>query len=285
MSNNAIPDRELFIRWMQFGLYSPVFRAHGSQSPREPFMYDEETTALLREVIQQRYRILPYIYSSAYQTYSEGVPIMRPLFLDHGPDELTLLESDAYHFGDWLLVRPVTEPQSTLERLSEQGEPAQIELPAGSSWWHFPSLRRVQGLSVPLPQELEAVPAFAREGAIIPLQSTGRPDPNAGVTTTGWDSLLVLPSATETSYVVYSDDGVRNEPTNAEYLQVELSATELQFSGAASARSITLQTAADLVPADASALWEVSDSSNSGVATREVSIGIGDTVIRLWQED
>lgn len=108
------PSPELYLRWLQFGIFTPQVRPHGAGSPREPWAFGEEVEALARATIRLRYRLLPYIYTMAYQLFAEGLPYVRPLTLETD-DPAFLREGNMYMFGDHLLVAPVTEEgQKTL---------------------------------------------------------------------------------------------------------------------------------------------------------------------------
>lgn len=103
------PDKETFIRWMQFGALSPVFRPHCTKDVvrfREPWAYDEETLRIVREYYNLRYRLLPLLYRYAYESYEEGLPICRPLGMQYPQDKRALKEMGEYLIGD-LLVAPV----------------------------------------------------------------------------------------------------------------------------------------------------------------------------------
>lgn len=104
------PGKEGFIRWMQFGTLSPVFRPHctnHAKPTREPWQYDEETLDIVREYNNLRYRLLPVIYKSAYNSYQTGEPICKPLGWEYTNDKNALKRFDEYMLGNDILVRPV----------------------------------------------------------------------------------------------------------------------------------------------------------------------------------
>lgn len=105
------PDKELFIRWMQFGTLSPVFRPHCTNTverTREPWMYDGETLDIVREYNNLRYRLLPVIYRSAYESYENGAPIFKALGWNYPEDKKAAELNDEYMLGENLLIKPVT---------------------------------------------------------------------------------------------------------------------------------------------------------------------------------
>uniref|UniRef100_A0A672N340 Glucosidase II alpha subunit n=1 Tax=Sinocyclocheilus grahami TaxID=75366 RepID=A0A672N340_SINGR len=110
------PSTELLVRWYQTGAYQPFFRAHAhlDTTRREPWLFGPENTALIREVIRQRYALLPYWYQLFFQAYRTGMPVMRPLWVDYPKDTATFTIDDEFLIGSDLLVHPVTEEGSLL---------------------------------------------------------------------------------------------------------------------------------------------------------------------------
>jgi alpha-D-xyloside xylohydrolase len=105
--------RELFTRWYQFGAFNPIFRIHGTQIEREPYLFkklDPPMYQALLEITHLRYRLMPYLYSLSWKVTSEGYTLLRALPLDF-PDDLRVRRiSDAFQFGPAFLVHPVTRP-------------------------------------------------------------------------------------------------------------------------------------------------------------------------------
>lgn len=98
--------KDVFIRWSQFGLFSSHSRLHGTTT-REPWAYDEETKQILKEFVQLRYRLLPYIWKTAKECVEEGVPFIRPMILEYQEDKTACKIWDQYFFGSDLIVAPV----------------------------------------------------------------------------------------------------------------------------------------------------------------------------------
>lgn len=106
------PDKEGFIRWMQFGTLSPVFRPHCTlfvERTREPWVYDGETLDIVREYNNLRYRLLPVIYKNAYLSYTDGIPAFRALGWEYPADKRALNCKDAYMLGNDILISPVAD--------------------------------------------------------------------------------------------------------------------------------------------------------------------------------
>jgi alpha-D-xyloside xylohydrolase len=165
---------ELLIRWFQFGAFCPIFRIHGFRSETEMWKYGPDVEQILRQYDKLRYRLLPYIYSSAWDVTDRGDIVMKALPFVY-PEESSLRQvSDQYLFGDSLLVNPVTEPHATTRS---------VLLPAGDSWvdfWTGQSHRGGQTVVADAP--LDHIPILVKEGSIVPLgpdvqSAAGKQDP------------------------------------------------------------------------------------------------------------
>jgi alpha-D-xyloside xylohydrolase len=154
--------RELFVRWFQFGTFSPIFRVHGTRSTdqNELWSYGPEAQKILTDYDRLRYELMPYIYSVAWKTTSEGYTPMRPLVMDFRTDPRALNIGDQFMFGPAILVNPVTEEKATSRHLY---------LPQ-TKWYDFWTGAVVDGgKAIDTPAPLERVPLFVRAGSIIPV--------------------------------------------------------------------------------------------------------------------
>lgn len=163
---SANPDdsryRELYIRWFQFGAFCPVFRAHGTRTTNqnEIWSYGPDAQKILTAYDQLRYRLMPYIYSVAWQVTNQGYTFMRPLVMDFPSDTRAQNIGDQFLFGPSILVNPVTEPGATSRHLY---------LP-GALWYDFWTGATTQGQrTIDSPANLERLPLYVRAGSIVPL--------------------------------------------------------------------------------------------------------------------
>ena len=163
---SANPDdpayRELYIRWFQFGTFCPIFRAHGTRTTNqnEIWSYGTEAQKTLAAYDNLRYRLMPYIYSLAWKTTSEGYTIMRPLVMDFREDTRAQNIGDQFLFGPSILVSPVTEPGAATRRLY---------LP-NAKWYDFWTGAAVQGgRTLDAPSPIDRMPLYIRAGSIVPL--------------------------------------------------------------------------------------------------------------------
>ena len=125
--NSLDSDKELFVRWFEWGTFCPIFRAHGKPRPF-PWEYDKETEAILKKFDRLRYRLMPYIYSQAGLVTFSGGTIMRPLVMDFQNDTKALQTWDEFLFGPSLLVCPIYEKGITQK---------EVYLPGQGQWYDF----------------------------------------------------------------------------------------------------------------------------------------------------
>ena len=162
--NNISTDPELVLRWMQFCVFQPIFRTHGSsQSGCERRIWKFSNFDLQRETFQLRYTLVPYIYTAARQAYDTGISICRPLYYEWPEENKAYSIEDEYLFGDDILVSPISTPASS-DGTSER----KTWLPEGS-WFDICRNRiRFGGKTITDQYDLSEIPYFIRLGSIIP---------------------------------------------------------------------------------------------------------------------
>lgn len=202
------PTPELMVRWNSLGVYTPMFRNHAAQgmNMREPWEWGEDNENIIRKDIEQRYKLLPYIYSGFYQSCQNGMPLSRTLAIDYTWDENVYDErfQNQSLFGDSILVAPVKSTELT----------ADVYLPAGE-WYRFSSNEYFEGGQVQnVPAPLNDLPVFIKGGAIIPMQSLiqSTSDDNDGVL-----YIHIWNGATTNEFVYYEDDGISYSYENGGY--------------------------------------------------------------------
>ncbi|MBK9051663.1 MAG: DUF5110 domain-containing protein [Chloroflexi bacterium] len=161
-------EPELYARWVQFGLFSPILRLHSSKNTfleRRPWAYDAEIYKVVQKAMQLRHAFIPYIYTMAWHNEQKGVALVRPLYHDYPHEEAAYHCLQQYLFGADLLVAPYTTPADKATRLSRQT----VWLPEGD-WYHFFTGAFWRGgRNLTVYGLLEDIPVFARAGAVIPL--------------------------------------------------------------------------------------------------------------------
>jgi len=201
------PGGELFARWLQLGVFTPLMRAHSAINERnkEPWEFGEEFTEINRKTISLRYRFLPYVYTIMREASVTGMPAMRPLTFVYPDREDYLGDVSEFLFGNNLLVAPV---------LTQGQTQRDVKLPAGG-WYDFYSGRRYSGNSrVRVDAPLGHLPLFARAGAILPLQQ-----PVQYTSPIDTLTLVVFPPEgdQETVTTLYEDDGTSFSYVEGEY--------------------------------------------------------------------
>jgi len=161
------PSAELFTRWFQAAALLPFFRTHCAvfARRREPWVFGEPTLAIVRDFLLLRERLMPYLYTLAYEANQTGAPLVRPLFFDY-PDCLDLRAvDDLFMVGPSLLVAPVLE---------EGANERQIVLPPGR-WFDFWTDDIVEGgQTISAALTLERIPIYVRDGSVLPLAMAGK---------------------------------------------------------------------------------------------------------------
>ena len=155
-------NRELFIRWFQFGTFSPIFRIHG-KGERALFSdnWDAKTKSILLNYDNLRYRLLPYIYSLSRKVTNKGYTIMRSLAFDFREDANIKSIPDQYMFGPAFLVNPVTERGK---------EKRSVYLPKSTKWFDFWTGQTFDGgQAIDAPAPVETIPLYIKAGSVIPM--------------------------------------------------------------------------------------------------------------------
>lgn len=178
---------ELYVRWFQFSAFCPLFRSHGrawklrlpwgwdlgtpgplegaekSLGPHWPpaeELHDAQVEGICREYLNLRYRLLPFIYSSAAQAHATGLALIRPVWLADPTDREALSRDDEFLFGNSFLVAPVLRPGARQRA---------VYLPAGKWWDHWSGEATEGGREVSRPVDLRTLPLYVKAGAIVPF--------------------------------------------------------------------------------------------------------------------
>lgn len=153
--------QDLLTRWYQWGAMSPIFRMHGYQTETEPWKYGQKVENNMRKMLNLRYRLLPYIYSEAWQITKKGSTMMRPLVMDFNGDTTSVNQRYQYMFGKSLLVAPIIEPG-----ISKWN----VYLPKSIAWYDFWTGKRFDGgQTIKIDAPLDKIPLFVKAGSIIPM--------------------------------------------------------------------------------------------------------------------
>ena len=212
------PEEELFVRWVQNGIFQPRFSIHSASSDNtvtEPGMF-RKVADIIRDAMLFRYRMAPYLYSAEYEASRTGAPIMRALVYEFQDDPHVYDESFEFLFGRDLLIANVLEPGAKTRS---------VYLPAGCRWYDWnDDFREYQGgRTIEVPVDIATIPMFVREGAVIPM-ALNQPMSMERDHITGLR--LILAPAGSRHYTLYDDDGVSND-----YLKGLYRKTHIHMSG------------------------------------------------------
>ncbi len=245
------PDEELFVRWVQQGIFQARFSIHSVNTDNtvtEPWMY-RNSTGLIRDAILLRYSMAPYLYSAVYEATQTGAPIMRPLVYEFQSDPNCRAEGVQYLFGRDLLVANVVEPGAKTWK---------VYLPAGCKWYDFLTYERYEGGQyIELPVTLKSIPLFIREGAIIPMAENQLMSMERDHVT---DLRLILAPSGERTYTLYDDDGVSNDYLKAGYRKTNIKVTQgvrttVEIAGEGEYRDTVERVTVDMIAKDKSPFW------------------------------
>ncbi len=211
-------DDELNTRWIQFGVFSPIFRTHSADSPftgREPWNFNKRAEWVITDFMRLRHRLFPYLYTMCYRNYEELLPLMRPMYHTH-PEEPGAYEvANEYWFGSELIVSPIT---SKADAVSDRGS-ASVWLPEGRWIDFFTGYVYMGGETLEVYRPLEQMPLFCKAGAIIPMQAHVPQDNRLG----GCQELeIVIAAGASNLFVLYEDDGETLAYQNEEYCKTAL---------------------------------------------------------------
>ncbi|MDQ7048801.1 MAG: glycoside hydrolase family 31 protein [Enterobacterales bacterium] len=238
-------DKELYIRWLQYGVFQPIFRPHGQDHiAPEPVFQDAETISIVRRYIKLRYQLLPYLYNMAYENTTTGMPLMRPLFFDDESDLSLYERTDSYYWGDSLFVSPITEANKNIQK---------IDLPKGIWFDFWNSQRYVGDQTIEITTPLEKLPLLVKAGAFIPMI-----DPINNTNDYQTNKLILHyyadQSVNTSRYQLFVDDGSFNSIKNNQYellnfvaqrndkaLTIDFSRDARQFKSALKTRKIIVQ--------------------------------------------
>ena len=208
--------QELYVRWLQFGLFNPMMRSHGESSRREIWEFGKKGEPVydaIEKAIRMRYKLMPYIYSTAWQVTSNNDSFMRALVMDFAADKNVWDIPDEFMFGRSLLVAPVTHAlfTSTEERKWSEEKvnwnvPATTEvyLPAGANWYDWSTNKFYKGgQTVTAAAPIDRCPLYVKAGSIIPI------GPDVQYTSEKpWNDIEVrIYGGADADFTLYEDEG------------------------------------------------------------------------------
>ncbi|XP_048394270.2 neutral alpha-glucosidase C-like isoform X3 [Stegostoma tigrinum] len=195
------PEPELLVRWYQAAAYQPFFRNHSNAETkrREPWLFGEDNTRIIRETIQERYALLPFWYTLFYMAHTKAEPVIRPLWVNFPEEVNTFAVDDEYMIGEALLVHPVTDSGVTEVNVLLPGK--------GELWYCLRTLQRYDGEQIlHVSVTLESVPIYQRGGTVIPRKTQVLRSTKA-METVSYVLYIALNSENSATGKLFLDDG------------------------------------------------------------------------------
>jgi alpha-D-xyloside xylohydrolase len=239
--------QELYVRWLQYGVFTPMMRSHGTDLKREIYYFGQKGEPIydaIEEAINLRYALLPYIYATSWAVTNEQSSFMRALVMDFSDDKKTWDMNDEYMFGQSILVAPVLEAQYTPEKVvkvdeatgwnkgelkSKAGFPlvdftkamtSSVYLPAGNDWYDFWTNEKYKGgQDISFETTIHSIPLFVKAGAIIPIGPEVQYAEEKA-----WDNLeiRIYPGANG-EFVLYEDEFDNYNYESGKYSEIKFS--------------------------------------------------------------
>ncbi len=209
-------DPELYLRWLQFGVYSPILRTHTSKLPQEerrPFTFPSPHNFLMRDLIRLRHTLAPYIYTENRRCFDTAISLVRPMYYDWPEVTSAYKAREQYMFGDQMLVAPVIQPGD------DHGQAVcEVWLPE-ASWIDTATGERLEGAKkFKRRYLLNEIPVFVRPGAVIPCQPC-KPRLEPGPYRALDISIHPGPGG---NYLLYEDDGVSQDYLQGQFAMVPI---------------------------------------------------------------
>jgi alpha-D-xyloside xylohydrolase len=202
---------ELYVRWLQFATFTPMMRSHGTNAPREIWQFGKKGDKdfdIIEKFINFRYQLLPYLYSTAWETSKNAGSFLRPLFAE---DKQAQNIDNEYLFGKSFLVAPVTEAKQKTK---------QIYLPENTDWYDFWSnIKYSGGQQIATPTHIiDIIPLYIKAGTILPMAQITQ-----YATEKKWDNLeLRIYSGTDGEFTLYEDENENYNYENGKYSTIKM---------------------------------------------------------------
>jgi alpha-glucosidase (family GH31 glycosyl hydrolase) len=202
-------DDELAVRWLQFGVFSPINRLHSVKNPfnsKEPWRYGRDAEQVMTRYLRLRHQLVPYLYTAMWASHTDGVAPVRPMYHGHPADPQAYQVPNQYLFGADLVVAPITSPADPVTGHAE----TTAWLPDGTWFDVLTGHRYDGGRTVALYRTLDDIPVLAPAGAVLPLAL----DPMADVSGDPDELLVKVFAGAAGDYTLVEDDGSAEADTS-----------------------------------------------------------------------
>lgn len=216
--------QQLYVRWLQFGTFCPLMRSHGTNTPREIYQFGKPGSwqfETIAKYIRLRYKLLPYIYSTAWGVTADGDTFMKPLFMNYAHDAEACNVGEQYMFGNSIMVAPVVEPMQTPanEVNMNSTQVRKVYLPEGNLWYDFWNNEQYTGGKwIERVVNISEMPLFVKAGSIIPFGKDVQHTVNYD-----WSELSInVYGGSDGAFTLYSDAGDGYEYENGENCRITM---------------------------------------------------------------
>jgi alpha-glucosidase (family GH31 glycosyl hydrolase) len=213
-------DDDLQVRWLQFGVFSPILRLHSSSSVfnrKEPWMYDGAVKGIMVRFLQLRHRLVPYLYSMNYRCHAQDELLIQPLYYAYPEQPQAYTHPNQYFFGDSLIVCPITAPLNDELRMAG----AALWLPEGMYFDFFTGVRYGGNCEMKMYRTLETIPVLAKAGAIIPMTEATEARQNGAALPSAFE--IRVYGGADGKHRLYEDDGETQAYQNGDCAPTDLS--------------------------------------------------------------
>ncbi len=216
----GVNDDELTTRWIQFGVFSPIFRMHCAcdiMLGREPWNYNLRSEKVISDFMRLRHQLFPYLYTMNYRNYNDLLPLMRPLYHTNPEEKDAYKVKNEYWFGSEFIVAPITKKSDPESQLGC----ADVWLPDGI-WIDWFNGYIYKGGRFEAYRTLEQMPIFLKAGAIVPMQAHVANDNHLGCS----ENLeIIIAAGGNNEFTIYEDDGISENFQNGNFCNTKLSVT------------------------------------------------------------
>ncbi len=219
--HRASKDDELYIRWVQYGLYSPIMRLHSTSNEfmgKEPWKHCWQAEQLAIKTLRERHALIPYLYSMNYRTHKHCFALCEPMYYPYPEEDEAYNVRNQFFFGSELMVCPITEkldPKTNLAKVD-------VWLPKGK-WTDIYTGAVYEGdKKITMYRGIESIPVFAKEGAIIPMS---KDDINNDWTNP--KDMVIRIFSGKGDFTLYEDDGETNAYKKGNFAKTRLAVREL----------------------------------------------------------
>lgn len=171
----GVKDDELAVRWLQFGVFSPVMRLHSTSNEfngKEPWRYNQIAEGVMKNFLRLRHKLIPYLYTMNMRASTQGIPLVQPMYYHHPYEKQAYEVQNEYYFGSEMIVSPITEPMDKESQMAK----VSVWIPEGKWIDLFTGLIYEGSRRIDCYRQIAAIPVLAKCGSIIPVD--GREDGN-----------------------------------------------------------------------------------------------------------